>query len=99
VPSMQFIETFCITALEMLALGVYPVTHRLGGLQDTLADAEKKNQAILLEHDCVTKDEIMAYSSQVKVVLAKRLWENVSLDINNHSWESIAREWYRMFEL
>ena len=95
----NFIETFCITALEMLALGVYPVTHRLGGLQDTLADAEKKNQAILLEHDCVTKDEIMAYSSQVKVVLAKRLWENVSLDINNHSWESIAREWYRMFEL
>jgi len=38
----NFIESYCITALEMLALGIYPVTRRLGALQTTLADAEKK---------------------------------------------------------
>ncbi len=95
----NFIETSCITAMEMLGLGIYPVTHRLGGLQDTLKQAEIDGQATLLNHDCVTRPEIEAYSREVVKVLEGKLWEKVSLDFNAHSWESVAKSWVRMMEL
>lgn len=84
----SFIETFCITALEMLALGIYPVTRRLGALQNTLADAEQHGQATLLDGTDV--DE---YATECLRVLDAKLWEGVNLDLVKHSWESIAQEW------
>lgn len=95
----NFIETFAITAIEMLALGIFPVTRRLGGLKDTLNDAETKGQAILLDHDCVTKEEIKAYINATCRTLLNRAWERVSFDIDNHSWKNIAKEWAQFMEI
>ncbi len=96
----NFIETFCITALEMLALGVYPVTRRLGGLANTLGLAEKNGQAVLMDHDAyITQDIINKYAEEIKTVLKNKLWEKVSLNIQDHSWESVAKEWIKGMEL
>jgi glycosyltransferase involved in cell wall biosynthesis len=95
----NFIETFCITALEMLALGVFPVTRRLGALANTLAEAEQKREAILLDHDCSNPDEIKAYANAVCRAILNKQWKNVSLDLNAHSWHSVAREWAGFMEL
>jgi glycosyltransferase involved in cell wall biosynthesis len=95
----NFIETFCITALEMLALGVYPVTRRLGALANTLADAEKKGQATLLNHDAVTDAEQTAYASAVIEALEQEKWKSVSLDLDKHSWASVADEWIKFMDL
>ena len=82
----NFIETFCITALEMLALGIFPVTRKLGALQDTLKEAEMHNYAIMHNSDCITQDQINIYAESIKKVLSERAWERVSLDIEKHSW-------------
>jgi glycosyltransferase involved in cell wall biosynthesis len=95
----NFIETFCITALEMLALGIYPVTHKLGALTDTLADAESNGQAVLLDHDCIIQAQIDAYADEVKKVLIEKKWENVSLDVEKHSWSSVAKEFKEFMNL
>lgn len=95
----NFIETFCITAIEMLALGVYPVTRRLGALQNTLASAESKGQAIMLDHPCNTPFQIHAYAREVVAALQEKKWDNVSLDIENHSWEAVAKEWVEFMKL
>lgn len=95
----NFIETFAITAIEQLALGVYPVTRRLGALQDTLREAEMHNYATLLNHDCVTTEEREAYASEVCRVLDNKLWENITFDIEKHSWATVAREWMKFMGL
>lgn len=95
----NFIETFAITAIEQLALGVYPVTRRLGALQDTLKEAEMHNYATLLNHDCVTTEEREAYASEVCRVLDNKLWENITFDIEKHSWATVAREWMKFMGL
>lgn len=95
----NFIETFCITALEMLELGVFPVTRSLGALRDTLREAKDKGMAVMLDHDCVEHSEVMAYANQVKKALKERSWENVKLDSEKHSWKSIAKEWVDLFNL
>lgn len=86
----NFLETNCISAKEMLALGVFPVTRKLGGLQDTLRDAEKNGMAVMLDHDCVTDGEIQAYTNEIEKALEGKKWEQVKLDPNDVSWQKVA---------
>lgn len=95
----NFIETFCITALEMLALGIFPVTRRLGALANTLAEAEANHQAIMLEHDAITEVEIKAYATAVSRVLKEKLWRIVKLDKSSHDWSTVADEWIEFMNL
>ena len=89
----DFIETSCITAMEMIAAGVYPVTRRLGGLKDTLALPEKEGMATLLDSDCITDAEYQLYIEAMCSALEDKKWERVSIDPNKLSWETVAREW------
>lgn len=95
----DFIETFCITALETLILGIYPVTRALGGLKNTLAKAEADGNAVLLPHDCITPDEIAAYARATINVLREKKWENVKYDPDDVSWQSVAEEWLKFLPL
>ncbi len=100
----NFLETFCITALEMLSLGILPITRRLGGLNDTLSNAEKNRMAIIIDHE---SQDVHAFSEKdkdeyVKAVcraILNRQWENVNLDLHQHSWETITKEWISHMEL
>lgn len=94
----NFIETSCITAMEMLALGVFPVTRRLGGLMDTLKEAEQKRQAILLDNEssdvhAFSEKDLKMYADATCRALLNRQWENIDFDLEKHSWASVAREW------
>ena len=89
----NFIETFCITAIEMLALGIFPVTRRLGALQDTLGEAESIGQTIMLDHDCITPEQTKAYANACCKVLQEKAWEKVSLNIAEYDWARVALEW------
>lgn len=92
----DFIETSCITAMEMIASGVYPVTRRLGGLRDTLKRAELEGMATLLNHDCVTSEEFQAYTDVTLQTLRERRWERPAFQSFNPetiSWESVAKSW------
>jgi glycosyltransferase involved in cell wall biosynthesis len=95
----DFIETYCITAIEMLSLGVYPITRRLGGLQDTLKDAEKRGMAVMLDHDCILPDEFDAYAEATKKALREKAWERVQFDPKTVSWEGVARDWINFMEI
>jgi len=95
----NFIETFCITAIETLALSIYPVARRLGALGDTLGDAEFKGDAVLLEHDAVTPEERQAYANEVIKVIKEKRWERMSFDAESHSWESVAKDFIKIAEL
>lgn len=92
----DFIETSCITAMEMIACGVYPVTRSLGGLKDTLRDAKEKGMATLLPHDCVTEAEFAAYTQATREALLEKKWEHPgfqAFDPESVSWEKVARSW------
>lgn len=89
----NFIETFCITALEMLASGVYPVTRRLGALRDTLAQAERDKMATLLDIDCETETQYTEWADAVEKAYVDKAWERVSVNPSDFGWEHVATEW------
>lgn len=99
-----WIETSCITAMEVLALGIYPVTRKFGGLMDTLKEAESKGQATLFEHGGltpweITDDTIKMYADEIRKVVQEKKWENVDYDLNKNSWQSVAQSWVGMMGL
>jgi glycosyltransferase involved in cell wall biosynthesis len=95
----NYLETFCITALEMQALGIFPVTRRHGALAETLREAEQKGNAILLDYPRIAESDIQAYAAAVFKVLDGRTWEKVTLDLERNSWSAIADEWIRFMNL
>lgn len=96
----DFIETFCITALECLANGIYPVTRRLGALQNTLAAAESMGDAILLDHDCITELEFQNYRDALLDVLQNKRWKDMHpMHLDSFSWSSVADEWIEFMGL
>jgi glycosyltransferase involved in cell wall biosynthesis len=95
----NFIETFCITALEMLELEIFPVTRKLGALANTLELAESKGEAILLDHNGSTKEQIAEYVEAVQKVLEDYSWQDIYLETENYSWKSVAKEWIKEMQL
>jgi len=93
----NFIETFCITAIEMLCAGTYPITRRLGALQDTLGPAEMAGMATILDIDCETESQYDEWAKALETALETKAWERVSIDPTDYSWESVADEWLEGF--
>lgn len=95
----DFIETSCITAIEMLCAGVYPITRRLGGLQNTLEKAESEGMAVMLPHDCITLDEFNAYADATIEAMDCEAYKRVSVDPKQFDWSAVAKEWVEMMDL
>jgi len=95
----NFIETFCITAIEMIALGIYPLTRNLGALANTLAEFKDKGEATLLDIDCVTEQEYQEYASTLLNLLDEKAWERIKSHVDNLSWGSVADEWIQEMQL
>ncbi len=95
----DFIETFCITALEMLMSGVYPITRRWGAIQDTLKQAEQLGWARLLDIDSVTPEEHKVWAAEAIKAIETKPWENIEFDPTWYSWEHVAKDWVEMLGL
>lgn len=94
----NFLETFCITAIEALCSHTYPVVRKWGGLEWTLKQAHEKGMADVLDKDCETDEDIKAYADAVCQALEHKKWENMTIDPNQFSWESVAMEWLELLE-
>jgi glycosyltransferase involved in cell wall biosynthesis len=91
----NFLETSCITAMEMVGNGVYPIVRNYGALPDTLAKAKVEGMASILDMDCATDQEINLWAKEVEEVLAERRWERVRMDMKELGWEAVAQDWLR----
>ncbi len=95
----DFIETFCITALEMLVSGVYPITRAWGAVANTLEKAERLGMARLLTCDSVTPEQHKLWAAEACGAIENKAWEKVQVDPKDFAWSSVAREWVQMMKL
>lgn len=79
----NFLETFCITALETQCAGVRPVVRGYGALPERVP--------YTTDHDCETPEQIMEYAKTVLNALCLPSFPAKST--KDLSWESVAREW------
>lgn len=89
----NFLETFCITAIEALNCKTYPIVRKWGALPDTLKKAREANICDVLDFDCKTEAETERYALAVVDALQEKKWKKVEVDPMEYSWDRVADEW------
>lgn len=92
----DFIESFCISALEALVTKAYPVVRNIGALPDTLNAAFEMDMCSILDNDPTDYD---AYAKEIIEAIEYRKWEDMNINSQDYSWSSVADSWKRMFNL
>ena len=47
----------------------------------------------------ISNKELTDYANAIDDVIRNKKWENVSLDLEKHSWNSVSDEWIKCMEL
>lgn len=91
----DWVETCAITAMEVMGCGAYPIVRKIGGVVDTIQRASNFNENMytLDDSDCVTWPEHLHFRDLLIDALENKKWENVKVNPNELSWESVAKEW------
>jgi len=89
----DWIETSCITAMELVLAGVYPIFRAVGGVCDTLKPAEEMGMASLVSSDCITELDHQKYVDETIKVIEEERYKRVKMDATGYSWESVVRSW------
>lgn len=89
----DFTETFCITALETLFSGVFPIVRNYAGVGDTLKPFSLKGQAMLIDADCNTSEEIELWAENVVTCINKFDLLPKATASEEYGWNAVAKEW------
>lgn len=94
----DFAETYCIGAIESLCEGVYPIVRNYGGLRNTLKEPSDAGYCTLVDHDCVTPEQVRKYANEVISAVREKKWEKIQVKPDFWSWQSLANQWLDWFE-
>lgn len=86
----NFIETYCITAIEALAAGAYPIVRDMGALKYTMKEAIEKDMCEFVSTDCETDAEVGIWANRVVEAVIERKWERVKIDKQDYTWGKVA---------
>jgi glycosyltransferase involved in cell wall biosynthesis len=94
----RFWETFCISALEMMAGGVTIVTSNLAGLKTTVGQ-----NGVLIDGDAYTKEYRVQFVDEVVELFEneekwKRYSDRGKEYVKSFDWRNVAREWDNFFK-
>ncbi len=95
----DFIETFCITAIEALSAKCYPVAREIGALKNTLRGAYESGMADLIFEDAVTPKEVDMWAEALIDAIEQEKWKKIDVSGLDFSWESVANEFMEFMDL
>lgn len=91
----DWIETSCISAMELVLSGVFPIFREIGGVADTLREASERGMAKLIHGDYKNPGMKMKYVEAVMTAIETEAYKKVEMDPLPLSWENVAKEWLR----
>jgi glycosyltransferase involved in cell wall biosynthesis len=92
----NFIETYCITAIEAMYAGCFAIARELGALKNTLKPFADRGWAKLLFMDATTEEEKNIWAAQVLYALDSKAWEKIDMTGFDYTWEGVARHFIEL---
>ena len=86
----DFIETYCITALEALCAGAYPIVRDMGALKYTMAEAINKGMCDVLAPEVKDDASTGLWANRVVDAVLERKYKKVNVDPRKYSWETVG---------
>lgn len=85
----DFIETFCITALEAMCAGCWPIVRDIGALKYTMRDAIERGCVDLLVTEADDSATGIWANALVEAILDKK-WQKMDFKPEDYSWEKVG---------
>lgn len=98
----NFIESFCILAVETQLAGVYGLVREIGALQNTYRKAHEDGRGLLLDMNAETDVQRSVWAAHVVAAIQERRWEHCLVseaEKKDFSWEKVADEWVSLMKL
>ena len=96
----NFIETYCITALEAMYAKCFPIVREIGALRDTVRPFADRHMAQLIYHrDPYTDDGRKSWVSAVLEAIRHEMWTRIDMDGFDYSWLGVATDFIQMADL
>lgn len=95
----DFIETYCITAIEALCAGTWPIVRPMGALPFTLKDAISRDMCDLVNFEANTQANIGIWANALNEALIDKKWRRVDVAPADYSWEKVADFFIKEMEL
>jgi len=86
----DFIETFCITALEAMCAGTWPIVRPIAALPYTMKDAAAKDCCDFIESEVVSEASVGLWANALVDAVIGRKWEKMDFKAEDYSWEKVA---------
>lgn len=86
----DFIETFCITAIEALCAGTWGIVRSMGALPYTLADAIKTGMVEMTDVEVTDEASTGIWANLLVEAILEKKWERVKVVPENLSWEKVG---------
>lgn len=95
----DFIETYCITAIEALCAGTWPIVRSMGALPYTLKEAIEKDMCDFIDIEADGEASIGIWANSLVEAIVGQKWRKVKVDPEHYSWERVADHFIKEFDL
>lgn len=95
----DFIETYCITAIEALCAGTWPIVRAMGALPYTLSEAIEKNHCDILDVEVVDEASTGIWAHHLVNAIHECKWKDMDFDPDKYSWDRVAEHFKKEFSL
>lgn len=94
-----FIESFCITALESVCCGTYPLVRDIGALPDTLREFSEKGMASVIDRNVESEADQQYWADELVDTIQSEAWKRIDVNPDHYGWQTVAKEWIKILEL
>lgn len=95
----DFIESFCITAIEALCASTWPIVRDMGALKYTMKEAIDKRMCDVTTVEVKDEASVGVWANLLVEAIVDRKFQKVHVDINNYTWERVADFFIDQMEL
>lgn len=95
----DFIETYCITAIESLCAGTWPIVRAMGALPFTLKEAIDKDMCDMLSVEADTPANVAIWANCLVEAILDKKWKKVLVDPESYSWERVGERFVQEMSL
>lgn len=95
----DFIETYCITAIEALCAGTWPIVRDMGALKYTMKEAIQKGCCDVLTPEAVGEANVGIWANTLVEAIVDKKWRRVDVCPQDYSWEKVADFFIKEMEL
>jgi glycosyltransferase involved in cell wall biosynthesis len=89
----DFIETSCITAMEAMCAGAWPIVRDMGALKYTMKDAIERECVDMLDIEVTNEGSIGIWANTLVEAILDKKWQKMDFSAENYSWEKVA-DWF-----